>query len=108
VHALDPRVRAAALALKVVGLAVGILAVSFALGYVFDELTFLAGAGNTNLGDVIVVLAAVSLAFSGVTLIAQLPESFRARFRRLPGSVGKRRPVYGLGTMLAVGIGAPL
>ncbi len=106
--ALDPRARAMALALKVVGLAVGVLAVSFALGYIYDELTFLAGAGNTNLGDVIVVLATVSLAFSGFTLVAQLPESFMARFRRLPESVGRRRPVYGLGTMLAVGIGATL
>lgn len=61
-----------------------------------------------NLGDVLVVLAAISLALSGAALIAQLPESLWARFRRLPVSVGRRRPVYGLGTMLAVGIGATL
>jgi len=108
VHVLNPRVRIVALALKVVGLAVGVLVLSLALGYVFDELTFLTGSGNTNMGDVVVVLAAISLAFSGTALVAQLPESFWARFRQRPGFVGRRRPVYGLGTMLAVGIGATL
>lgn len=107
-NAISSRTRGAALALKVVGLAVGALAVTFALGFVYDELTFLAGIGGTNLGDVLVVLAAISLALSGVALVAQLPESFRARFRRLPETIGRRRPVYGLGTMLAVGIGATL
>jgi amino acid transporter len=98
----------AALALKILGLAVGALAVSFALGFTYDELTFLAGEGGTNLGDVLVVIGAISLALSGVALVAQLPESLRARFRRLPELGGRRRPVYGLGTMLAVGIGATL
>ena len=105
---MDPRVRTAALLLKGAGLLVGALSVSFALGYVFDELTYLAGTGNTDFGDVIVVLSALSLAFSGAALVAQLPESLRARFRRAPELVGRRRPVYGLGTMLAVGIGATL
>jgi amino acid transporter len=108
VKALNPRVRATALGLKVVGLAVGVLSVTFALGFIYDELTFLTAEGGTDLGDVLVVLAAVSFALSGVALIAQLPESFRARFRRFPESIGRRRPVYGLGTMLAVGIGATL
>jgi len=105
---LNPRVRIAALALKVAGLAVGVLAVVVALGFVYDELNFLSVEGSTNLGDVLVVLAAISLALSGVALVAQLPESFWARFRRIPETLGNRRPVYGLGTMLAVGIGATL
>ncbi len=105
---LNPRVRVAALILKETGLVVGIFAVAFSVGFVYDELNFLAGLGSTNLGDVLVILAAVSLALSGVALVAQLPESFRARFRRIPEAVGSRRPVYGLGTMLAVGIGATL
>lgn len=107
-RALSPRVRIAALALKVVGLAVGILAIIIALSFVYDELSFLSMEGSTNLGDVLVVLAAISLALSGVALVAQLPESFWARFRRVPETLGSRRPVYGLGTMLAVGIGATL
>ncbi len=90
------------------GLAVGVGAVCLALGFAYDELTFLSGEGSTNVGDVITVFAAIALALSGVALIALLPESFRARFSRLPESIVKRRPVYGLGTMLAVGIGATL
>jgi amino acid transporter len=103
----SPRARGAALALKIICLAVGILAIAFALGFVYDEFSFLAGTGGVNFGDVLVVLAAASLALSGVALVAQLPESFRARFRRFPETI-RRRPVYGLGTMLAVGIGATL
>jgi len=108
VKALNQRVRVAALGLKIVGLGVGVLSVTFALGFIYDELNFLAGEGGTDIGDVLVVLAAISLALSGVALVAQLPESFRAKFRRLPESMGRRRPVYGLGTMLAIGIGATL
>ena len=104
---LRPRARTAALALKVAGLVAGVTVTAIALGYIYDELTFLAGAGSINAGDVIVVLAAVSLAFSGGALMAQLPESFWARFRKAP-ELAKRRPVYGLGTMLSVGIGATL
>ena len=104
---LGPRVRLAALGLKAAGLAVGIVTVAFALGYAFDELTYLAGSGSIGLGDVVAVLAVVSLAFAGTALIAQLPESFRARFRRR-SPVGRRRPVYGFGTMVAVGVGATL
>ena len=79
-----------------------------ALGLTYDELTHLARAGPFGVGDVVVVLAAAALAFSGVALIAQLPEALRARFRRAPPMVVKRRPVYGFGTMLAVGVGATL
>lgn len=107
-NSLKPGVRTAALVLKAAGLAVGILVLAFALAYVFDELTFLTGAGSINVGDVVVVLASILLAFSGIALVAQLPESLRARFRRFPEPLGMRRPVYGFGTMLAVGVGATL
>ncbi|MDA4126216.1 MAG: APC family permease [Thaumarchaeota archaeon] len=105
---LSPKVRIGALALKTVGLVVGVLLALFALGYVYDELTFLTGPGGVSVGDVLAVLAGVSLVFSGGALVAQLPESLLARFRRLPHAMMKRRPVYGLGTMLAVGVGATL
>ena len=103
----DPTTRIAALAVKGLGLAVGVLGTSFALVFTYDELNFLSGEGGINVGDVLVVLAAISLALSGVALIALLPESLRARFRHLPETV-RRRPVYGLGTMIAVGVGATL
>ena len=107
-QALSQRVRIAALALKTVGLVVGLFAAAFALGYVYDELSFLSGKGGVGVGDVLAVLAGVSLVFSSGALVAQLPESLLARFRRLPHAVMRRRPVYGLGTMLAVGVGATL
>ncbi len=105
---MDPRTRGLALVVKGTGLAVGVGAAAVALAYIYDELNFLATEGGTNFGDVVVVLAAICLALSGVALSAQLPESFRARFSRPPESAGRRRPVYGLGTMLAVGVGATL
>jgi amino acid transporter len=100
-------VRLTALALKIAGLAGGVVAVSFALAFAFDELQHLAGSSSYGMGDVIVVLAMVALALSGTALIAQLPESLKARFRRLP-QIQRRRPVYGFGTMVAVGVGATL
>jgi amino acid transporter len=108
VQVLSPKTRIAALALKTVGLVIGVLLAAFALGYVYDEITFLSGPGGANVGDVLAVLAGVALVFSGGALIAQLPESLLARFRRLPQTVLRRRPVYGLGTMLSVGVGATL
>ena len=85
----------------------GVAVLALALGYIYDELRFLASAGDIRAGDVVVILAAISLAFSGAALMAQLPESFWARFRRMP-EISARRPVYGFGAMLSVGIGATL
>jgi amino acid transporter len=93
--------------LKVAGLLLGTVAVLLALGYSYDELSFLAGSGSLGVRDVLLFLALSSLAFSGLALIAQLPESLRARFIHLP-VVFRRKPVYGFGTMLAVGVGATL
>jgi amino acid transporter len=86
---------------------IGIILVALALGYLSDELTFLAGGVALQVGDVFVLLAILSLAFSGTALIAQLVESLTARFSRLPAVV-KIEPVYGFGTLLAVGVGATL
>jgi amino acid transporter len=104
---LRPRVRQVALGLKTAGLVVGVAAVAFAVADSFDEFTHLASGRTIGMGDVVAVLAMAALAFAGTALIAQLPESLWARFKRIP-SVGRRRPVYGFGTMLAVGVGATL
>jgi amino acid transporter len=104
---IHPRVRLGALLLKSLALAFGIVIVFIALGYAFDQLTYLAAHGTYGAGDVVAILAMVALAFAGTALVAQLPESLRARFSRLPSQV-RRRPVYGFGTMLAVGVGATL
>ena len=107
-RALSSKVRLSALFLKGAGLLVGVVVLGVALGYVYDELSFLGTVAGIDVGDVVAVLAAISLALSGVALVAQLPESLRVRFSRLPEGLGKRRPVYGLGTMLSVGVGATL
>lgn len=105
---MNPRARATALVLKTAAFGVGVMALALSVAYLFGELSFLAGSNEIELGDVVAVLATVSLAFAGFALVAQLPESLRARFRRIPTSGAKRRPVYGFGTMLAVGVGATI
>jgi amino acid transporter len=104
---LAPRVRLAAIGLKAAGLAIGVWAIALALVYAFSELSGLAEFGGLRADDVVVVLAMVALSLAWTALVAQLPESLRARFRKVP-SFGRRRPVYGFGTMLAVGVGATL
>ncbi len=101
------RARSFALWLKTLGLGVGVAAILLAAGLAFDELTYLAGRGTLGAGDVMTVLAIVALALGGAALVAQLPESLRARFKGIP-EAAKERPVYGFTTMLAVGIGATL
>jgi amino acid transporter len=103
----DRRVQLAALGLKTTGLAVGILAIALSMGYAFDELTHLAGTGIYGVGDVVAILSVVSLTLAGTALVAQLPESLKARFSRMP-TVAQSQPVYGFGTMVAVGVGATL
>ena len=105
---MNPTVRAGALALKVVGSVLGAVIIAVSLAFVFDEVRCLSQAGGADLADVIVILASIASVFAGCALVAQLPESLRVRFRRIPGSAAKRRPVYGLGTMIAVGVGATL
>ncbi|MDA4114434.1 MAG: APC family permease [Thaumarchaeota archaeon] len=96
-----------ALVVKLAALVIGIVVTAFATGYLYDELSFLSQQSSFSLGDVIVAVAALSLALTGVSLIASLPQSLRTRFAR-PRRVQRPRPIYGLGTMLAIGIGATL
>ncbi|MDA4124358.1 MAG: hypothetical protein OK438_02730 [Thaumarchaeota archaeon] len=93
--------------MKTVALGVGVVLTIAGLGYAYDELTRLSGKAALGAGDVVAIVAIAALVFSGTALIAQLPDSLRARFRRLPVVI-RRRPVYGFGTMLAVGVGATL
>jgi amino acid transporter len=96
-----------ALAVKVVALVVGLAVTIYATGYLYDEVSYISQQGVSSLGEVIVAVAATSLALTGVALIASLPDSFRVRFRR-PRKVQRANPVYGFGTILAVGVGATL
>jgi hypothetical protein len=99
--------RLAAISVKVVALVVGLGVTAYATGYLYDELVYISQQSAATLGEVIVAVAALSLALTGIALIASLPDSLRVRFRR-PGKVQRLNPVYGFGTVLAVGVGATL
>ena len=103
-----PKARALALSLKTAGLAVGIAATILAAALAYYDLSALASGRPLGAGDVVAVLAIVSLALGGAALVAQLPDSLRARFRKVSVGVDQRKPVYGFGAMLAVGLGATL
>lgn len=99
--------RLAALAVKIVALVVGLGVTAYATGYLYDEVVFISQQSSTSLGEVVVAVAALSLALTGIALIASLPDSLRVRFRR-PPKVQRLNPVYGFGTVLAIGVGATL
>jgi amino acid transporter len=99
--------RLGALAVKIVALVVGLGVTAYATGYLYDEVAYLSQQKATSLGEVIVAVAAMSLALTGVALIASLPDSLRVRFRR-PVKVHRANPVYGFGTVLAIGVGSTL
>ncbi|HKT21309.1 MAG TPA: hypothetical protein VJR06_01620, partial [Nitrososphaerales archaeon] len=101
-------VRLGALAIKGVALAVGLGVTAYATGYLYDEVDYISVRGGGNLGEVIVGLAALSLALTGIQLISSLPDSLRVRFRRPFRKHQGKPPVYGFGTVLAIGIGATL
>jgi amino acid transporter len=96
-----------ALAVKVVALVAGLAVTAYSTGYLYDEVAYASQQRVTSLGEVIVSVAALSLALTGVALVASLPDSLRIRFRR-PSRVQRANPVYGFGTILAVGVGATL
>ena len=99
--------RLGAIAVKAVAMVVGLVVTAYATAYLYDEVDYISRQSAIGLGEVIVAVASMSLAFTGVALIASLPDSLRVRFRR-PNRVQRANPVYGFGTVLAVGVGATL
>lgn len=99
--------RLGALAVKIAALVVGLGVTAYATSYLYDEVVYISQQSVNGLGEVVVAVAAMSLALTGVALIASLPDSLRVRFKR-PGKVQRDNPVYGFGTVLAVGVGATL
>jgi amino acid transporter len=90
--------RLGALAVKIAAFVLGLGVTAYATGYLYDEVEYISTQSVTSLGEVIVAVAAMSLA---------LPDSLRVRFRR-PAKVQRVNRVYGFGTVLAVGVGATL
>jgi hypothetical protein len=99
--------RLGALAVKVVALVVGLGVTAYATGYLYDQVSYISRRGATSISDVMVAVAAMSLALTGLALVASLPDSFRVRFKR-PRRMQRAPPIYGFGTVLAVGVGATL
>lgn len=98
--------RETALALKLVATAVGLVGLTIALVFLYDGIN---ASGSTGLSApaVIIMMAAFSAAVSSAYLLASLPESVRARFKRRP-RMAPTQPIYGFVTLLAVGVGATL
>lgn len=99
--------RSAGLFTKSVGVMVGLIALVYALVYLYDELLYFTSTGSIVPSDAILILSSIAAAVSGLALIASLPESLVVRLGRLPAVV-RTRPVYGFGTMLSIGLGATL
>ncbi len=101
------RFHAAAVVVKVAALLVGLAAMVFGAGYLYDRVSVMIHQGVATVADIFLVIAALSLLFSGGALTASLPQSLRVRFRR-PQKKETTKQVYGFGTVVAVGVGATL
>ncbi|MGA2663775.1 MAG: APC family permease [Nitrososphaerales archaeon] len=99
--------KAGALVVKMAALVFGIGVSVFATGYLYDDLGYISQQGGLSFGGVLVAIAAMSLALTGLALVASFPQSMVVRFAR-PRKLQRVNPVYGPGTMLAIGIGATL
>ena len=96
-----------AFAFKVFTAAVGVALVVLSVGYFANEFEYLSRTGLPGLSDTILIVAVLGAFLSGVALMAELPNSMRIRFRRLPRTHTTEQ-VYGFGTVLAIGLGATL
>lgn len=96
-----------AVGVKLVSAIVGAVLIVLSLGYFVNEFGYLINSGFPGLADIVIIIAILGALLSGIALSAELPNSLRVRFRRLPS---RRKPerVYGFGTVLAIGIGATL
>lgn len=97
----------AAVVIKLVSAGVGLTLVILSLSYFVNEFGYLLNTGFPGLADVIIIISILGALLSGIALSAELPNSLRVRFHRLPF---RRKPerVYGFGTVLAIGVGATL
>ncbi|MEM0117157.1 MAG: hypothetical protein QXV32_01810 [Conexivisphaerales archaeon] len=95
------------LALKfVLGIA-GVMLMVYSILYIRNQLGYLVGKGGLDYGDIITLTGGIACLLSGIALAVLLPESLRVRsWRPLRKAIPK--PVYGFGTVLAIGIGATL
>ena len=85
----------------------GVGLVIYGLGFSIQALLYAAGHQPLDAYDVYATIAGSTLLLCGLTLSLSLPQALRFRFPRTPfREVGK--PVYGFGSLLAIGVGATL
>jgi amino acid transporter len=96
-----------AFALKLVSAVVGAVLVVIALSYFANEFGFLLRVGFPGIPDIVIIVSILGVFLSGIALLAELPNSMRVRFQRIPA---RRKPtkVYGFGSVVAIGLGATL
>ena len=95
------------LIIKLASVVVGAFLVLLSLSYFANEFGYLGQTGFPGLRDIFLIIAILGTFLSGVALIAELPNSTRIRFRRLPHFT-KPKEVYGFATIFAIGLGSTL
>ncbi len=99
--------RSTIIALKMLVTLVGVGATVYGLGFSIQAVLYAAGHPPLDAHSVYAVIAGSTLLLCGLTLILSLPQALRFRFPRSPfRELGK--PVYGFGSLLAIGVGATL
>ena len=100
-------VQKTALAVKIVSATVGVVIAILSLSYFVNEFVYLGGTGFPGLRDIFLIVAILGAFLSGLALIAELPNSTRIRFSRVP-HITKPQEVYGFVTIFAIGLGSTL
>lgn len=96
-----------ALGVKLLSAGLGLVLVVLSLSYFVNEFGYLGGTGFPGLRDIFLIISLLGAFLSGLALIAELPNSTRIRFRRLP-HITKPKEVYGFMTLFAIGLGSTL
>ncbi|MEM3186182.1 MAG: hypothetical protein QXQ39_05825 [Conexivisphaerales archaeon] len=99
--------RDVAFVFKMLAAAVGFILAAFSFIYLFSEISYIVAPTAFTPKELIQILSSVAGVISGITLVSLLPESLRTKIWR-PRRKRRANPVYGYGTVLAVGVGATL
>ena len=101
------RVRAEALAIKILVAGVGFATLIISLSYIVNEFVEVGSIGAPRFIDIVMVVTTIGALLSGVMLIVSLPSSLRIKFPRRTKR-DSNKPVYGFATVVAIGTGATL
>src|SRR5579884_1102306 len=94
-------------ALKFILGIVGILLLLYSILYIRNQLSYLIIKGGLSYSDIVTLIGGIACLLSGIALSVLLPESLRVKSWR-PARRAVPKPIYGFGTVLAIGIGATM